>query len=132
MQRSSALERLVLALVLCPLALTAYVGPHDALHTFPLDANTGQRAVSVLQFVYGTSALVSFVAVALRRRWALSPLLVWASSLTAAGALATVVWGGGGLLAAVPAGLAVAIVSGLIAWGGAAHARRGSASLPDR
>ena len=124
MQRSSVRERAVLVLVLLPLAVTAFQGPHDALHTFPRDRTVGQQVVSVLQLVYGASALVSLVAVAARRRWALGALVAWAISLTLAAALATVVWGGGGLRTALPSGLLVAVVTGLIAWGGAAHARR--------
>ncbi len=124
MQRSSIAEKVVLAAVLVPLAVCAFQGPHDAIHTFPRDRTTGQYAVSALQALYGVGALLSLVGVPLRNRWAIATLLLWSVAITLAAALATMAWGGSGWRVAIQGGGLVAVVSGLIAWGGIAHVRR--------
>lgn len=80
------------------------------------DSHTpGERAQTYSQCAFGTLAVLLPVAM-LRRRFVRVTVSCWTIAITAAGALAPVVWAGSSAAIAVVSGLASAAVALGIAW----------------
>jgi hypothetical protein len=77
-----------------------------------------QKWFLVPQGLYSVAGLIAAGGLLARRRWTIWPLCVWAMGATATAAFAPVAWGGAGFGSALSAGLATALVTALVVWGG--------------
>jgi hypothetical protein len=101
---------IVLLVGLSALGLQSAIGELDPGLT------PGQQVATFTQFGYAIVGLVSAGALVRRHAWARGLLLVWAGLLTVTAALATVVWGGAGLTAALVSGGAGVAIALVVIW----------------
>jgi hypothetical protein len=125
MTRATPVERILLVLVLIPLAVTGFAGIRDGLRAVSHAVGAVQAVSVSAKLAFGLCGLAGAGATVARRRWALHVLIAWAISLAIATVVEPTAWSGAAWKDAVGTGTVVKVVlSGIIAWGGAAHARR--------
>ncbi len=101
------------------LLTSAVGGLSDALENVE-HANTMLRKLTVsTQLAYFVLSVLGLVGLAMKRRWAVGVLVVWAVAIVATAVLATIGWGGAGVGEGVAAGAGTAVVVALVVW--AAH-----------
>ena len=109
--------RLVLLVIAAGLLLfCGWTGITGGVHQIDESRTAGQIAQTVMQFAYGLFAVLSLVTAFWGRRWNRAMLVAWTLSVTFAGGLAPVVWGGTSILIGFLAGAACFLVALGIAW----------------
>jgi len=100
----------LLLLAAAYLGLTGGFGLLREAHTVVQMLATG------MELLYGLAALLALVALALRHRWTLRLLIVWAAAVTATSALAPWVWGGASWISGLEAAVAVGVLLSAVLW----------------
>jgi len=98
------------------LLFIGYSGITGGLQQLGVTATLGQRLQTAMQLVFGALAVAVLGALVTRRRWTRLLLLAWAAALTIGGGVAPIVWGGSGLLPALAAAVAIALLAWLTLW----------------
>jgi hypothetical protein len=98
------------------LLFVGYSGITGGLQHVGQSATVGQRVQTATQWVFGVLAVGVLGTLVAARRWTLAVLVVWGAVLSVSAGLATVVWGGTGLLPAVAAVVATALIAWLTHW----------------
>jgi glutamate carboxypeptidase len=98
------------------LLFIGYTGVSGGLQQLPEAATLGQQIQTATQGLFGLLGLAVVATLGARRPWARFVRLVWAAVLSVSAGLATVVWGGTGLLPAMAATAATAAVAWLTLW----------------
>lgn len=107
-----------LVVVVFLLLMTTIAGTRDAVENLEFADSVLRRIGTAAQFLYAAVGLVALYAVMTKKRWSLWALAIWAIAVTATAGLAPVAWGDAGWGAALAAGGATALATGLISWGG--------------
>lgn len=108
--------RVLKLLAILVLLVLAWFGISGGIHQWPGSESTGQKVQTVFQLLYGVLSLLVIGAtfrvgpVARVARWA------WVITLTIAGGLAPVVWGGSTWVAGLAAAVAAFGVGLLVLW----------------
>ena len=108
--------KLRVALGVAFLLFIGYTGITGGLQQVSEAATLGQRIQTGTQFVFGALAVAVLATLVARRRWARPALLAWGAMLSSSAALATVAWGGTGVLPAVAAFVATALIAWITFW----------------
>lgn len=98
------------------LLFIGYTGISGGLQQVGASATFGQRLQTATQLLFGALAVAALGTLVARRRWTGAVLLAWGAALTVGAGLAPVVWGGTGLLPAVAAAVATALIAWLTLW----------------
>jgi hypothetical protein len=98
----------------------AYIGITGGIDQFDQSTHSqytvGQFVQTVLQLAFGVSSLAAIAAWFWARRWSARVFAAFVVSLTLAGGLASVVWGGTSITIGVVSGLASLAVGWVIVW----------------
>ena len=116
MNPSRAIRRACLAIVLLLLCALAWLGLSGGVHQLPRSHTIGQGLQSAAQVAYGLLSLFAMITTFWQRRWPLAMQAGWALSLTLAGGLAPVVWGGTGMTAGLLSAAASLLLAGGVTW----------------
>ena len=109
-------RRGLLVVVSLFLLWVTWTGVTQGIRQLPESRTPGQTAQSISQIGFGLFALLSFVTTFWSRRWNTLMLCGWIVSVTLAGGLASIVWGGTSLAAGLVAGLVTLVVALAVAW----------------
>jgi len=112
----SVWAKLRVALGVAFLLFIGYTGITGGLQQVSEAATLGQRIQTGTQFIFGALAVAVLGTLVARRRWARPALLAWGAVLSSSAALATVAWGGTGLLPAVAAFVATVVIALVTFW----------------
>ena len=90
------------------------MGFNSAIGELSSAGTTGQRIATATEFGNAVAGVVATGALWLRHRRARPVLWIWAGLITATGGMAPMVWGGAGPIAGLAAGVASALIAGLV------------------
>lgn len=110
------LRRILLGIALFLFLAFAWLGLSGGIDDLPLSTTAGQKVQSIMQLIYGASALLTAVTTFWARRWARLSRICWILSCTLAAGLASVVWGGTSLAIGFLSGVAGAAMALGASW----------------
>lgn len=111
-----AARRALLASVLLLLLWLAWTGLSGGFNQLSQSQTLGQKVQTFSQGAYGLLALLCVGTTFVGRRWSRAVQAGWVVAVTAAGGLASVVWGGTGLGIGILSAGAVLIIAVAIVW----------------
>ncbi len=109
-------RRILLPVALVCLLGLAWTGLSGGINQFPQSTTLGRKVQTIAQAAYGLFALLIVITVFWSRGWRRRAQWGWVTSVTLAGGLASVVWGGTGILIGLLAGTASLLVALGIIW----------------
>ncbi len=110
------IRRLLLAIAVLCLLFLGWNGLVGGVHQLPQAQTTGQTIQTFAQLGYGLLSLFGIVTTFVGHRWSSAVLAGWAVCLTAAAGIATVAWGGAGVMTGMAAAGAAFLVAAAIIW----------------
>jgi hypothetical protein len=113
---SPLVRRIFLATALSSLLALAWNGFSGGTNQLSESQTLGQKAQTVSQFAYGLFALLSVATTFWGRRWSRVSHACWMVSVTLAGGLASVVWGGTSVAIGMLSGVATFLVALALIW----------------
>jgi hypothetical protein len=104
------------AFVWVVLLAMALAGFNDALGSV-VHADTALKKLALsTELAYSVLSIVGLVGLAMKRRWTVGVMVVWAVAVVATAVLATIGWGGAGVGAGIAAGVGTAVLATLVVW----------------
>jgi hypothetical protein len=122
-------RRILLVLVILLLAALAWLGLRGGMHQWGRAETAGQAVQTWAQVIYGVLSLFCIPTAFNRVPWASAVHAAWAASLTTAGGLAPVVWGGASWVAGLLATGTSVLIAAIILW---LLRMSGPPAVPDR